>query len=118
MTEADEATYQDFRQYVIDNYTHVRVVNENNNEVTVLDIPNDARVNWETANTSNPITLLLTIQGEDSDISIPVTVSRVELYATANTSTRRYSDPIDNATLNASGDTLTVSTDIELPTIN
>jgi len=117
MTEADDATYQDFRQYIIDNYTFARLVDDTGSEVTVLDIPNDSRISWQNGNTSNPITLSLTVDGGDADISLPSTVARIELYATSSTSTRRFSDPVTNATLEASGDTLTLTTDVEVPII-
>lgn len=117
MTEADSATYEDWRQYIIDNYTYARLVDDTGSEVTVLDIPNDSRTNWQNGSTSNPITLSLTVEGGDSDISLPATVARIELYATSSTSTRRFSDPITNATLEASGDILDVTTDVEVPII-
>lgn len=116
MTEADTSTYEDFRQYVLDNYQYTKLIDDSGSTVTTIDIANDSRAQWLDGNTTNPMTLEIVVDGADGDVPQPTTFARTELYDTSS-GDRKFSDPHTNATIEADGDTLTLAMDIEIPDV-
>lgn len=119
MTTFDSAGYEDLRQAVLDRWTHVAIVNGNGNEETRIEIAADARTQWTNTASSNPITLSVTIQGSDSDISTPTTVLRAELYKSSTATSRLSHDSVSSPqpTLEAPNDEVTLTIDVEEPDV-
>jgi len=114
MTEATTDTYVDWRDYVINNYTNAALIDDTGSKVIDIDIPNDGRAQWTNTSSSNPITLEINLTGSDSDIPLPTTFAQIKLKPSSAGNTR-YSDPFTNATIEASGDTVTLTTDVSIP---
>jgi len=113
----DAAGNEDLRAYIQNNWTYVALVDDGGSEVTRIDIVNDSRASWSSGSGSNPLTATITIQGSDSDVPLPTTFARSESYKSSGGTTRMAGDPFTNATLEADADELTLTHDIELPTI-
>jgi len=109
---------QDLREAIKSRWTHVALIDDTGSEETRIDIATDSRTSWGDPST-NPLTLSISVSGGDSDISLPVTLARTELYPDGTSSSAYSGDDFDegNATLGASADTLDIAHDVEQPTI-
>ena len=103
MSELQDLAYIDFRQYVIDNWNKVRLLNEKGEEIFSKPIPNGTRIKWMHTTTrtevvigtdlnGKPITgfinvqtnpnMILRVQVLGSELTIPTKIAAVELINT------------------------------------
>ena len=103
MSELQDLAYIDFRQYVIDNWNKVRLLNEKGEEIFSKPIPNGTRIKWMHTTTKTevvigtdlngkPITgfinvqtnpnMILRVQVLGSELTIPTKIAAVELINT------------------------------------
>lgn len=110
---------QDLREAIKNRWTSVALIDDTGAEETRIDIPNDSRASWGDPST-NPLTLTISVSGGDSDISLPVTLERTELYPNQSATDAYSGDNFDEgvATLGGVGDVLDVTHDVEQPEIN
>lgn len=107
--------YDDLREYAATTYTHLALLDPQGSEITRIDVTSDSRMQNTPDGTTNPLSYVVEIEGGDSDIPNPVTVSSTALYETASSSTPVGTDNMKDATVEAQYDTLTISHDQELP---
>ncbi|MGE7689675.1 hypothetical protein ACQKMI_10705 [Lysinibacillus sp. NPDC097214] len=103
MSELQDLAYIDFRQYVIDNWNKIRLLNEKGEEIFSKPIPNGTRIKWMHTTTrtevvigtdlnGKPITgfinvqtnpnMILRVQVLGSELTIPTKIAAVELINT------------------------------------
>jgi len=120
-SEFNAAGYEDVRTYIQNNWTHIALINDSGTEITRIDVAADSRSSWSSGPSTNPLTATITVTGGDSDIDVEsngaVTISKTESYKSGGASTSMAGDPFTNATLEASNDEVTITHDIEHPTI-
>jgi len=122
MSDFNAAGYTDLREYVTSasGWSHIALIDDAGNEETRIDIQNDSRASWGDAST-NPVTLTVTINGSDSDISTPVELSRSELHESDSAATPMHDDQLtdDSGTaanaIVGSGDELVIEHTVKLP---
>lgn len=117
MTAFDSGGFEDIRSYIQSNWTHAEFIDDSGSVIFRLSISGDGRLSWTSGSGSNPLTLEAQFNGSDSDISLPTTFSRVDLYKGSTTTTRMGNDTHVNGTLEASSDSITITTDVEMPNI-
>lgn len=110
---------QDIREYLRNNWTFLALVDDQGNEEVRIDIDNDSRATVTSGPASNPLTYEVTVSGSDADISTGVTLSESELYKGSSATTVMSEDTFNegDATIGTTSDELTVTHDIEQPTI-
>ncbi|WGT37125.1 hypothetical protein QH639_14855 [Lysinibacillus sp. 1 U-2021] len=118
MSELQDLAYIDFRQYVIDNWNKVRLLNEKGEEIFSKPIPNGTRIKWMHTTTrtevvigtdlnGKPITgfinvqtnpnMILRVQVLGSELTIPTKIAAVELINTnSHDKTARIKKNLDN----------------------
>lgn len=115
MTQLATDGFEDIRSYIQTNWPFIAIVDANGNEVTRIDVPNDARASWSSGSSTNPLEATITLTGSDSDITLPVTIDTTESYKSSGATTVMGSDTFADATLQNSGDELTITHQISLP---
>jgi len=75
---------QDLREYIVNNWTQLALVDDTDTIEAVLDIPTDTRVSWSDP-AENPIEARVEVSGDDSDIDAPVEFSGTALYLSGAT---------------------------------
>lgn len=111
----DTHGYVQLRKHVLNTFTYVALINDAGSEETRINIDTDSRLINNPDYTTNPLEYQFEILGEDSDISLPVTITETRLYETASASTPIGTDSMKNATLEAPGDEVTISHKQHLP---
>ena len=112
--------YEDLRGYVKNNWNYIAVLDKTGTEQLRWDILNNGNVTITSDETGNPLTVELEITGQDiqdAGGSIPVTLTETQAYQGSATSTPMGSDTMTDGSLEASGDTVTVTHNYELPEI-
>jgi hypothetical protein len=117
MTVFDSGGFEDLRSYIQSNWTHAEFIDDSGSVIFRLSISGDGRLSWTSGSASNPLTLESQFTGSDSDISLPVTFRRVDLYKGSGATTRMGNDTHIDATLEASADSVTITTDVEMPNL-
>lgn len=107
--------YQRLRELAHTNFTHLALIDDTGTEITRIDLSSDSRVISSSDGSSNPLSHSVEVTGYDSDISNPVTIASTELYETSSSTTNLGSDSMTNATIEAEGDTVTVTHEQQLP---
>jgi hypothetical protein len=107
--------YDDIRQYALDTYTWLALVDDTGNQITRIDVTSDSRMENVPDASSNPLNYTLTVDGLDSDIDNPVTIAKTKLYETETSTQPVGSETMADATIEAEGDTVTISHDQEIP---
>jgi hypothetical protein len=113
----ESAGYTDLRSYVESNWTTIALLDTNNSEITRIDLQNDSRVTLVSDSATNPLEYQIKITGSDSDISLPVTIDTTEVYKSSSATTRMGADTYADATLQESGDELTLTHQVALPQV-
>lgn len=81
------ANYTDIKQLFFEQYKYIALIDNNDNEIVRLLANSDARVT-QTYNPSNDyIDYSVTISGDDQEISLPKTISKILLYRVATNGT-------------------------------
>ena len=109
------AGHQDIRTYLKNNWNWIAVVADNGSEQLRWDTLNNGNVTIISDETNNPVTVELEITGADVSGNLPVTLTKTEAYKGSGTSSSMGSDTMTNATLEANGDTVTITHNYEHP---
>lgn len=120
MTEFNSAGYEDLRTYLQNNWQFIAVLDDSGTEQLRWEIGVNTNTTWASGPNTNPLTAELTITGQDlidAGATLPVTLASTEAYKSGTATTVMGSDPITDATVEASGDEVTISHDYEMPTI-
>lgn len=112
--------FTDLRGYVQSNWPYVAVIDGTGTEQLRWDVAANSNASFTSGSSTNPLTAELEVTGQDlidAGASLPVTLTKTESYKSSSATTAMGSDTFTDATLEASGDTVTISHNIELPTI-
>lgn len=114
-TEIPSAGYTDLRDYVRNNWDYIELVDDTGSQVLRVSVSGDSRASW----TDNGQTQLaeITVTGGDSDITTPVTIAESALFDVASGGSAYSTDTFTNATLDQSGDELTVQHEVQIPQV-
>lgn len=113
----ESAGYTDLRSYVESNWTTIALLDTSDTEITRIDLTSDSRVTLNSDSATNPLEYEILISGDDSDITLPVTIDTTEVYKSSGATTRMGADTYADATLQNSGDELVLTHQIALPQI-
>jgi len=124
MSDFNTAGYADLREYLVSasGWSHIALVDDTGTEETRIDIANDSRASWGDPST-NGVTLTVTINGSDSDISTPVELARSELHESNSATDAMHDDQLqddsgtDANAIVGSGDELVIEHTVELPQV-
>jgi len=110
---------QDIREYIEANWTHIALIDDEGAEETRIDIEEDSRAEFVSDAADNPLTIEVEVEGSDSDIDVPTTLERSELYKTDSGGDEMSGDDFaeGSAEIGSEADTLIVTHDIEQPEI-
>jgi len=111
MTTFDSGGRSELRSYIQNNWGYVELIDNNGTVIETVDISTRSDATWSSGPSSNPLTLDLSIEGSQIDVSLPVTVTRIDIYRSSSDGTRRAHDPIADAELRTSNDTLELTND-------
>ena len=118
-TPHTDAGDQDIREYIEANWTHIALIDDTGAEETRIDIGADARAEFVSGAADNPLTVEVEVEGADSDIDVPTTLVRSELFKTDSGGDEMSGDDFaeGSAEIGSEADTLVVTHDIEQPVI-
>lgn len=111
----DSYGYEQLRNLSQNNFTHLALIDDTGSEITRIDLTSDSRIIDTSPPSTNPLSYTIEVSGTDGDIPNPVTIASTELYESSSASTPIGSDPMTNATIEAEGDTVTVTHENQLP---
>lgn len=124
MSEITAAGYQTIRDYVNSSnatpsaWDYIEIYDDAGNVVTRVSITGDSRCQWLDADSDNVLKVEFDVTGSDSDIPLPTTLKYSALFndTSANngaqiTPKEQYTD----ATLNQSGDNVTITHTVNIP---
>lgn len=111
----DPHGYERLRELALSNFTHLALVDDTGSIETRIDVTTDSRLINNPDPSTNPLTYTVEVVGTDDDIDPPVTLASTALYESNSDSTPIGTDTAKNATIEAPGDTVTVSHDQHLP---
>lgn len=123
-TEINDNGYESLRRFVderIDStdeeWNTIEIVDDTDTAILRVDT-SDSRLEYDSTEDDNPIVLRLEVSGDDSEISLPETISGFQVYYEDEDG----SDVVDiinftDVTLEEEEDTLVVFAEIELPEI-
>ena len=110
--------YADLRSYVQSNWNWIAVLDDGGTEHLRWDVDANSNASWTSGPSGNPLTAELEVTGQDivdAGGSLPVTLASTEAYQSASATTAMGSDTMTDATLEATGDTVTITHDYEVP---
>jgi len=109
------AGHTDIRTYLKNNWNWIAVLDDGGAEQLRWNILNNANVTITSDETNNPLTVELEVTGADVSGTLPVTLSSTGAYKGSGTTTSMGSDTMTDATLEADGDTVTITHDYQHP---
>jgi hypothetical protein len=117
MAEITTAGYENIRQHILDSWIWIELRDDTNTPVLRIST-SDPRVAWTSLDpTTNPLELVITIEGADVDVPVPTTFQYSAIYD-VNTAGDAYSvESFTVFTISANEDQLTVRHRIEVPQI-
>lgn len=101
----------DIRTYIKNNWSDIALLNNNGNVLLQVDWSADGRFSITDGDSANPLAVSGTVEGGDSEFSLPVTISEAQLRTSGGT-TGLASEVFTDATLQASVDTLDIDVSI------
>ena len=118
-TPHTDAGDQDIREYIEANWTDIALIDDEGAEETRIDIGADERASFVSGAGDNPLTIEVEVEGADSDIDLPTTLVRSELYKAETGGDELSGDDFDEgaAEITDEADTLRVTHNIEQPVI-
>lgn len=118
MAEILAAGYQNLRQHILDTWIWIELRDSNGDPVVRLST-SDPRVAWTSMdNTTNPLELVITVEGGDADIPVPTTFRYSAIYNIGPTGGSAFSvEEFTQFTISANEDQLTVRHRIQVPQI-
>jgi hypothetical protein len=111
----DSLGHQRFREYAVNTFTVVALINGSGSEETRIDVTSDSRMINSPDPSTNPLTYQFRVDGYGDDIDPPVTIVGTELYESIDNSIPIGTDTAKDATIEAPGDELTISHEQEIP---
>lgn len=123
MPEIDDSGYEDFRRVVNssltapDQWDYISVRDDAGSEIFRVSITGDSRAQWNTSDASSDTQECeITVSGDDSEISLPETISGSALYEVDSGGTARsVDDSMADATMEAAADEVIITHTIEGP---
>jgi len=112
--------YTDLRNYLQNNWNHIAVLDDTGTEQIRLEVGTDSNATFISDSSTNPLTAELVVSGQniqDAGGSLPVTLNKTEAYKSSSATTVMGSDTMSDATLEQSGDEVTITHDYEMPQI-
>lgn len=106
--------YQDIRNYVQSNWTHVQLSTYEGVPIVRLPVT-DERLLWTHVVGSSVLELTISLQGTDSDLTLPVSIGRIGLYKDGVTSTAMTDEPFTPQLINVTTDRLKLIYQIQVP---
>ena len=117
-TQFNANGYADIRTYLQSNWNHIAIRDSGGTEQLRWEVDANPNTSWTSAPSGNPLTAELEVTGQDivdAGGSLPVTLASTEAYQSASATTAMGSDTMTDATLEATGDTVTVTHEYEVP---
>jgi len=111
----DPHGYERLRTFAANNFTHLELRDETGAAITRIDVTTDSRVTNIPDPATNPLNYTVVVNGTTDDITVPVTVSSTALFESDSGTTPIGTDTMKDATIEAPGDTITVSHDQHIP---
>lgn len=108
---ATTAGADDIRTYIKNNWTDVALLDNNKNVLLQVDWSSDGRFSITDGDSANPFAVSGTVDGGDSEFSLPTTISEAQLRHSGGT-TAMAAQTFTDATLQAPADTLDVGVSI------
>lgn len=116
MSELTADGYQTIRDYVRSNWSHIEIYDDNGNAVTRVDIDGDNRSQWYDEDGDNVLKVEFDVTGSDGDVSLPVTLQKSAIWDSGSGGNQvTVKEQFANATLNQSGDNVTITHTINIP---
>jgi hypothetical protein len=122
MSELTAAGYQTFKDYLNSSATtpgewdYIEIYDDTGSVVTRVSVTEDSRCQWLDADGDNILKVEFDVTGSDGDISLPVTLQKSALWnASTGGSQCTVKEQFANATLNQSGDNVTITHTISVP---
>jgi hypothetical protein len=122
MSEFTAAGYQTLKDYLNSSATtpsswgYIELYDDTGTAVTRVSITGDSRCQWLDADGDNILKVEFVVTGSDSDIPLPTTLQYSALWnASSGGSQATVQESYAKATLNQSGDTVTVTHTVKVP---
>jgi hypothetical protein len=122
MSELTTAGYQTLRDYVNSSnaspsaWDYIEVYDDAGNAVTRVSVTSDSRCQWLDVDGDKSLKVEFVVTGSDADMALPVTLQKSALWnASSGGSQTTVKEQYANATLNQSGDTVTITHTINIP---
>lgn len=122
MSELTTAGYQTFRDFLNSNATtpaqwdYIEIYDDSSTAVTRVSITGDSRCQWLDADGDNILKVEFDVTGSDSDIPLPTTLKYSAIWnASSGGSQATVKEQFAEATLNQSGDNVTITHTIKVP---
>lgn len=116
MANATSYAYQDLRDYIVANWKYIELRDSIGN-VFLRISTSDSRVTWTHVAKSQTLELTVTIQGSNSDISLPSAFSQSAIFKGAVGGEAVSIETFPTFTMEGIGDELTVKHRIEVPRV-
>lgn len=116
-TEIREDGYQTLRDFIESDWTYVELRDDDDSQVTRIDIDDDARASWEHDAGAQTLEVEVTVEGSDDDIPTPTTFTASASYNTDTDGDELAWDDFPDATIETDDDTLVVTHQIEVPQV-
>lgn len=114
----DAYGFEDLRTYLQNNWAYIAIIDDGGTEVLRWDANSNANITWTSGPSTNPLSAEIVITGQDiidAGGTLPVTLASTETYMSSSATSRTSGDPIKDATLDQSGDEVTVNHDYSMP---
>lgn len=122
MSELTTAGYQTLRDYINSSnatpgaWDYIEVYDDTDTAVTRVSVSGDARCQWLDVDGDNVLKVEFDITGGDSDITLPVTLEKSALWNAATGGSQcTQKEQFAQATLNQSGDNVTITHTVNVP---
>ncbi len=117
MAEILAAGYENLRQHILDTWIWIELRDDLGDPVVRLDV-SDSRVAWTSTDpTTNPLELVITVEGADADIPVPTTFRYSAIYNVGVSGSAFSVEEFTQFTISANEDQLTVRHRIQVPQI-
>lgn len=122
MSEILSSGYQTLRDYANsstttpDSWDYIEIYDDTGSAVTRVSITGDSRCQWLDVDGDNVMKVEFDVTGSDADISLPVTIEKAGVWNSASGGSQiTQKEQFAQATLNQSGDNVTITHTINLP---
>ena len=94
--EIRDEGYEDIRGFITDEWTHIELRDENNDQLTRVEIDEDDRTSWEHEPEEQVLILVFEVTGSDDDIPVPSTITGSALYPSGGSDNERSFSAFDS----------------------